>query len=568
MIYTLFALAPILLVIVMMLALNRPAKESMPAGWALTMIVAIFVWKQDIHTALSWAADGFLEAIGTMAVIAGAVAIMNVLKATGAMATIERMFTSITPDRRLQAVIIGFVFGAFLEGAAGFGTPAAIAAPLLIGLGFPSICAAIIALIFNSAPVNFGAVGVPTTTLVAVTQQAVEQAGVSVAAYTTAVTLWCAAINALEVFLVLFAGVFVLCRFFGGSRRLSDVLEVTPFLLLTGVSYAVFSLATAVLCGPEFPSLVGGILTLVVTVVAARRGFLVPKNVWEFEGERVKGEGEDEVKVKGEGEERNSTVHLHLTPSPLIAWLPYALVAGILVLTRLNVGGVKTLLTSSGFTVSLGALLGTAGVNWKWNWGWCPGVMPFAFVCVLTLFLHRCPWRKAVEAARQTGRQCLGAGLALFFGVSMVYLYRNTGMNAKVESSMLFVLAQSLADVFRTAYVGVAPLIGVLGAFMSGSNTVSNTLFSSLQYQTAVFVKLSPVLIVVLQNVGAAAGNMVCVNNVVAACATTGTSGREGEIIRKNFPVCVIYCLIAVVIVGTALWLGADPLALMEKTVQ
>jgi len=154
------------------------------------MLVALFVWKQDLHTAAAWAADGFLEAIGTMAVIAGAVAIMNVLKASGAMATIERMFTSLTPDRRVQAIIIGFVFGAFLEGAAGFGTPAAIAAPLLIGLGFPPICAAAVALIFNSVPVNFGAVGTPTAMIITVTREAVEAAGVGILDYEMALALW------------------------------------------------------------------------------------------------------------------------------------------------------------------------------------------------------------------------------------------------------------------------------------------------------------------------------------------------------------------------------------------
>lgn len=551
-----FAIAPILLVIVLMLGFNRPAKVALPVGWLVAVLAALFVWKQDAHTCFAWAADGFLEAIGTMTIIAGAIAIMNVLKATGAMSTIEKMFTTLTPDRRIQAIIIGYVFGAFLEGAAGFGTPAAIAAPLLIGLGFPPLCAAVVALIFNSVPVNFGGAGVPTTTLVAVTAQAVEAAGVSVTSYEMSLAFWCAAINSVLSFFVVNAGIFVMCRVFGERHRGREAFGILPFSLFICITYSCFSVAMAWWFGPEFPSLVGGALTLALAVLFAKRGWLVPKTPWTFPG---KVEGVEKAKVKGEGEEKVGKI------SPILAWTPYVIVAALLAMTRLNAFGLKTLLTSSACTCSIKNVLGVVGVNWSWNWGWCPGIMPFLFACVVAVIIHRCPLAGLKEAMVITWRQLAGAGLALFFGVSMVYIYRNTGMNSGTESSMLLVLAKSFAAIFRSGYAAVAPAIGVLGAFMAGSNTVSNTLFASLQYETALLVKLSPLLIVVLQHIGGAAGNMICVNNVVAACATTGTSGREGAIIRMNFPVCIIYCLIAIVIVGAALLMGADPLALLEK---
>ena len=552
MLLVLSAIVPIAAVVVLMLVFNRPAKVAMPIGWGLAVLAAVFVWRQDIRTACAWATDGFLEAIGTLAIIAGAVAIMNILKATGAMSTIERLFTSLTPDRRIQAVIVGFVFEAFLEGAAGFGTPAAIAAPLLVGLGFAPVCAAVIALILNSSPVNFGAVGVPVSTAVAVTSQSVEAAGVPTAQYCLAVTFWSAAVNAVLSFFVVFAALFVMCRFFGERKRGADALPALPFVLFTCTVYGFFSVLTAFFFGSEFPSLVGGIVTLAIAVFAAKRGFLLPRETWRFPGERSDGT---------KGAESGNLARM----SPLLAWAPYGLVALLLVLTRLNAFGLKGFLTSAACTVSIGSVFGIARVTWKWNWGWCPGILPFLLVCLVTLVFQRCPKDRFKTAVRTTWNQCAGAGLALFFGVSMVYIYRNTGMNAHVESSMLFVLAKALADVFSCTYVAVAPLIGVLGAFMSGSNTVSNTLFAGLQYQTAVLVKLSPVLIVVLQNIGAAAGNMICVNNVVAACATTGTSGKEGQIIRTNMPVCFVYCFIAVAIVGTALYFGVDPLQLLAK---
>ena len=140
-------------------------------------------------------------------------------------------------------------------------------------------------------------------------------------------------------------------------------------------------------------------------------------------------------------------------------------------------------------------------------------------------------------------------------------------MNAALtDKSMLYVMAEALANIFKGAYIIIAPVIGVLGAFMSGSNTVSNTLFAGLQFQTAQLVKMSPVLIVALQNIGGAAGNMICVNNVVAACATTGTMGNEGKIIRTNALPCLIYCIIAILVLGGLILAGVDPLGLVAAS--
>ena len=177
--------------------------------------------------------------------------------------------------------------------------------------------------------------------------------------------------------------------------------------------------------------------------------------------------------------------------------------------------------------------------------------LPLVLVCALTFVLHRMPLGKVKEAVTDTFLQIKGAAIAIAFGVSMVYLYRNTGCDAALTSkSMVYVMAESLAGAFSKAYVGVAPFIGVLGSFMSGSNTVSNMLFSSLQYETATLVKLSPIVVLALQNIGGSAGNMICVNNVVAVCATTGVTGNEGRIIRINLIPCFVYCLIVIVVLG------------------
>lgn len=551
----LIASFPILLVIVLMIAFNKPAKVALPIGWAATLLIALFYWRQDATTAFAWALDGFLEAIGTLVIILGAILIMNTLKHSGAVTAIQRVFNNVNPDRRIQAIIVGYVFGAFIEGAAGFGTPAALAAPLLISFGFPPLCAAVVALIYNSVPVCFGAVGTPTNTAATIVSQAVTDLGGEAEAYKMALTKYSAISQATCGLFIVFFGIFIMCKLFGKNKSGKDALAALPFALFTAVVFNVFFLIMATFFGPEFPSLVGAIITLFIVIVAAKKGFLCPKEVWDFEPrEKWDADWLSKQEVKKDVDNGMSAV---------LAWIPYVLIALILVATRLNWFGLKTLLTGSAFKVGIKNILGIEKVNWTWNWGWCPGIFPFILVCVLTFFLHKMPAHKVKEAFSDTFNQCLGATIALFFGVSMVYIYRNTGMNAQLSNeSMLFAMAEALAKIFQSAYILIAPIIGVLGAFMSGSNTVSNTLFAGLQFQTATLVHMSPVLIVALQNIGGAAGNMICVNNVVAACATTGTIGNEGKIIKTNALPCLIYCIISVAVLGGMILLGVDPLGL------
>ena len=411
------------------------------------------------------------------------------------------------------------------------------------------------ALIYNSVPVSYGAVGTPTNTAATVVAQSVTDLGGNAEAYRMALTKFTAIGHAVCGLFIVYFGVVVMCRMFGKNKSAKDALAALPFALFTSVVFVFFYLIMAFFFGPEFPSLIGAILTLFVVILAAQKGFLCPKEVWDFEPrENWNSDWLSKQEVKKDVDNGMSAV---------LAWIPYVLIALILVGTRLNWFGLKTLLTSNAFKVRIANILGIEGVSWTWNWGWCPGIFPFILVCVLTFFLHKMPSQKVKEAFTDTFNQCLGAAIALFFGVSMVYIYRNTGMNAQLSSeSMLYAMAEALAHIFQGAYIIIAPVIGVLGAFMSGSNTVSNTLFAGLQFQTATLVHMSPVLIVALQNIGGAAGNMICVNNVVAACATTGTMGNEGKIIKTNVLPCLIYCIAAILVLGGMILMGVDPLGL------
>jgi lactate permease len=203
-------------------------------------------------------------------------------------------------------------------------------------------------------------------------------------------------------------------------------------------------------------------------------------------------------------------------------------------------------------------ILGSEGVNWDFKFLNNPGILPFIVISLLTMFLHGMKKEEAARALKATGKQIAGAAIALLFGVAMVNLYRYTGTGN--NDSMLYLIAGAMAALFRGAYFLAAPLIGVLGAFMSGSNTVSNTLFASIQFETATILGISQVLIVALQAMGGAIGNMICVHNIVAVCATTGTSGNEGRLIRTNILPCLLYALVVAVLVGIFLAAGINPM--------
>lgn len=553
--YALIAAVPILLTIVLMLGFNWGAKKALPLAWFVAAIVALLVWKQNFVTVAAYSISGALDSIGVLVIIFGAILVMNTLKHSGAVTAIQRLFTNITPDRRIQVIIVGFVFGAFIEGAAGFGTPAALAAPLLISLGFPPLCAAIVALIYNSTPVSFGAVGTPTNTATTIVKGQVEALGGDVEAFRMALTKYTALGHAVACLVVVFLGVFIMCKLFGKNKSGKEAFAALPFALFTSVTFAFFYLLMAFVFGPEFPSLVGAICTLFIVIFAAKKGFLVPKKVWDFD------KRDDWDKSWLSIQEVKQDVDNGM--SQFLAWTPYILIALILVATRLNIFGIKTLLTGPAFTVKVSNILGIADCGWKWNWGWCPGIFPFVLVCIITFFIHKMPGAKIKEAIKDTGSQVLGAFIAIIFGTAMVAVYRNTTVNAVyTDASMLLCMAQALADIFKSVYIIIAPIIGVLGAFMSGSNTVSNTLFASLQFETASLLVMPQVLIVALQSIGGAAGNMICVNNVVSACATTGTIGNEGKVIKTNLLPCLIYCLVAIVVIGGLIVFGFNPLPL------
>ncbi len=525
--HALIALLPILLTIVLMVGLNWPAKRTLPVAWVLAAILAAVFWKLGLREVLGFSLFGALKSLDVLLIIIGAIFLLNTLRESGSLTAISRGFSGITPDRRIQAIIIGWMFGAFLEGASGFGTPAALCAPLLVALGFPPLAAAIVALVFNSTPVSFGAVGAPIFGAMSVLPLKGGEADV----FAAQLCRWVAVTHIVGALVIPTLAVCMLTRFFGRNRAFKEGLAAAPFAVFAGVVFLVPFLVTAFLLGPELPSLIGGLVGLPIIIAAARKGFLVPKDAWTFP---------EEISSRERDTER-ATMPLWK------AWLPYGLIAAILVVTRLPQLGLQDVLKSLKITVP--DILGINGLTYELRWAFIPGIIPFALVALLVQLASRMDRGRVSGVWRVTFAQVSGAAIALVAGVAMVQLMLKSEQNPPGMSGMMTAIAEAAAHLTGRAFIVISPLVGVLGAFMTGSNTVSNILFASFQYRTALAIGIVPLALVVLQVVGGAIGNMVCVNNIVAVSATVGLEGRTGAIIRRNIVPCLIYSILVALVV-------------------
>ncbi|HAV62868.1 MAG TPA: lactate permease [Verrucomicrobiales bacterium] len=538
------AFLPIVVVGVFLVGLRWPASRAMPISYVTAVLLALFVWKVERWQVAAATINGLIVTATLLYIIFGAILLLNTLKHSGGLAVIRQGFTDITPDRRIQVIIIAWLFGAFIEGSAGFGTPAAVAVPLLVGLGFPAMAAVMAGMIIQSTPVSFGAVGTPI--LVGVNTGLTGDAAVE--AFAAAQGLgWTellahigfkvALLHAITGTLIPLFVVSLMTRFFGPNRSLKDGLRIWPFAIFAALSMTIPYVLVARFLGPEFPSLLGSLIGLSIVVPAAKLGFLMPakSEQWEFaprEEWPAQWSGAFEIK---DGATNGRAIGL------IRAWAPYLIVALLLVATRIPEFGIKPLLL--GVKVEWAGMFGTS-INARFEPLYLPGTV-FIVASLITFFLHGMQRDSCLGAWRESGRTTLKASLALVFTVPMVQVFINSQGGGAGYEKMPIVLAGSVANLAGDAWPACAPFIGGFGAFVAGSNTVSNMMFSLFQFDVGQRIGVDPTWIVALQAVGGAAGNVICVHNVVAASAVVGLVGREGDVIRKTLIPFCYYALTA-----------------------
>lgn len=557
--YTFLALLPILVVLLLLVIMRLPAKYAMAATYAVTAALALLVWHADLNQVLAATAKGAIIAVSVLLIVFSAILLLNTIKESGAILAIRKGFMDISPDRRVQAIIVAWFFGCLIEGASGWGTPSAVGAPLLFALGFPAMASVMAMLIIQSTPVSYGAVGTPLLIGVKTGLDGKEDVLADIAPatldqYILQTTANVGMFHALIGFLIPLLLCCFLTRFFGEKRSFKQGLEVAPFAIFAGLAFTVPYYLVAKFLGPEFPSLVGGFLGLAIVVPLAKKGFLQPKNVFDFP-EHSKWDAAWMGNLSHDKHDDAVAPKFSL----LRAFSPYLIVILLLIVTRIPALGLKGLLTSDALTLKFSNLFGTT-ISQSEALLYSPAsvLLVASIICIGVFGMSGNQVKRSWSLSAKT---MIAAAPALLFSIPMVQVFINSASAPDALDAMPampMVLAQSAASLFGSSWPLFAAVIGALGAFIAGSNTVSNMMFSHFQYSTAAQIGMDSAMaskVVALQAVGGAAGNMVSVHNVVSAAAVVGLINREGSVIRITL-IAMTYYVVQAGLLGMAFLLN------------
>jgi lactate permease len=531
-----------------------PATYATPIGWLTAVIVGYIGWGMPINWVFAASIEGAITAIQILYIVFGALLLLYTLIQSGAFDAISRGFSSISDDRRVQVVLLAFLFVNFLEGTAGFGSPAAIVAPLLLGLGFPALAAVVVSLIGPIMSVTFGGVGVPISIGVQEPMEsvesirtAIESNGLTVAEFSNQVAIWAGGFHAVIGMLLPLIGVSILVYFFGEDRTLEPVREVAPLCIFAGLSFVVPYWLTAYYIGPEFPSIIGSLVGLTVVTAMLRAGYLHPDSHWDFPPQEEWPDHWVGTIEPGGGEEiKDANPDMPLWK----AWMPYITLVALILITRLIPTVQNTMQTS--LIIEWNSILGTSLGN-SIAWLYVPGTV-LILSALISIPLYSMNSHQIQDAFKETTEKISSPVVALIFVVAMATIMLQSGAHDEATDSMIVVLATFTSDITGVMYPSVAALIGALGAFLMGSNTVSNLTFGSFQYEAAAQLELSRTIIVSAQVVGGAIGNLIAIHNVVAALATVGLVGEEGRVIRLNLIPLVYYSVAMAILMLTLIY--------------
>jgi lactate permease len=551
---TALAALPLVLAGVLLVGFLWPATRAMPIAWVTALAVGYVAWDMPTNWLAAGSISGVMTAVEILWIVFGALLLLYTLMEAGAFDRINKGFAAVSDDRRVQIVLIGFFLATFIEGAAGFGTPAAVVAPLMLGLGFPALAAVVAAIIGHIIAVTYGAVGTPIVVGIrdplstAGFGEAIQVGGFTVGEYSNQVAAWAATYHALVGFVMPLFAVGMVVYFFGGEdRSLKPAFEVAPLCLVSGIAFAVPYWVSAWYITAEFPSLIGSMVGGAIVVSILRAGYLLPDSEWDFPPrEEWPDHWVGTIEPGQSGVDRGDAVTDGGTITSEMslgkAWSPYVILVLLLVITR-AVGPISSFINSPWFVISWSEILGTS-IDSSIAWMNVPGFW-LIVSAVLAIPIFGMSGDDVSAAWKETAQKIVSPFIALIFVIAMVQVMLNSGAHpgAPDAGSMIVVLATLTADVLGPVYPFFAALIGALGAAMAGSNTVSNITFSGFQFEAAQQLGLPTQIIVGAQAVGGAIGNLVAVHNVVAAVATVGLVGQEGRVMRFNLIPLLYYAL-------------------------
>lgn len=515
----LFAALPIAILIFVM---TKPRPVPSTVAFALAAVLAYgirFFWFGSGFFVLNAAVvSGLLDALTPIAILFGAIFFFAAMEKSGAMGVLQEWLRGVSPNPVAQIMLAGWSFIFLIEGAAGFGTPAALAAPVLVGLGFPPLRVAVLCLVFNAIPTTFGAVGTPIWFGFEVLNLTSEE--LSLLSARTALLQAMAGLVLPAMALRFVVPWKVIWRNLG-FIQLSVLASVLPMFLVARMNY-------------EFPAVVGGMVGLPLTILLARFGVGLERTEGNASGRLISG-------------------RVCLALAPLVATV------AILLITRIPDLGLRQLLTAAEPHLAIGlGSLGTLSVSpslvlaWRnilgqdfhWNYAllYVPFLIPFVLTAGFAFALFRSRPQLWSDALSETGGRIGKPVIALLGALAFVSLLMTGG-----DRSSTHILGHSLASVSGDAWKYFAPFLGALGSFFSGSTTISNLTFGGIQASIAEDIGMQPAILLSLQCAGAAMGNIVCIHNIVSVCAVLSLSGVEGRILKDALPAVGIYGLILVV---------------------
>lgn len=496
----------------------------------LATLVAIFMYKMPLDKAALSLVHGALYGLWPIAwIIIAAIFLYKLTVKSGYFDILRESIIAITPDQRIQVILIGFCFGAFLEGAIGFGGPVAITAALLVGLGLRPLYAAGLCMIANTAPVAFGAVGIPI----------IAMAGAVGVPAKDISTMAGHMLPPLSLFVPFFL-IFLMNGFKG-------VKETWPVALVAGGSFAIVQFITATHLGPELPDIASAVASIAAVAIFLR--FWQPKNIFKFSDDK-------EIEI---------SKHSYTMGQIVLAWLPFVLlILAIIVWTQ---GWFKDLFVLEGGKLSDGSKAAEAGIMafsvFNFNFSSLAEIVQVSpvvvkdapikavfnlsiinatgtsifVVALLTMVLLKVKVSTAIKTFGETLNEMKFAILTIALVVGFAFISNNSGSSAT--------LAIALAST-GNAFAFFSPIIGWIGVFLTGSDTSSNLLFGTLQQVTARQLGIPEVLFLAANSVGGVVGKMISPQSIAIACAAVGLIGRESELFRFT----VKYSIIFVIIIG------------------
>jgi len=490
--------------------------------WLITILVAILAYGMPLNTTLSAAGYGAMNGIFPLCwLVFNAVFLYNLILGSGNFEIIKSSIATISNDRRIQAILIGFCFSAFLEGTTAQGAPVAIAAAMLMGLGFPVLPAAIVCLIGNTVPVPYGPVGMPTITMV----------NTAFSEFPNALLAVTGAVGGVMCLYALIIPVFMLVVMCGWKATR----EVLPVCLVAGIAYIVPNFFITRYVGPELPSLLSPLVSLLAVIVFLRKW--KPVTIWRFEGDNPLSAGN-----------RNE----YKAGKIFYAWIPFILVTIFMVIWSMQ--AFKDFSARLPLKILIGPWPGLHGIVYRaapivktpaiyaalFNFDLLAAIgTALLLISVLTTLIFK---MKIIEFGRimaSTFRQLKFALITMILVLSIAHLSNYSGISYTL--GLAFAATGPLFMIF-------SPLIGFLGVFLTGSVTSSGALFGNLQRVTAEQLGLNPLITITASMVGAVMGKLVSPQSIAIGAAATGLVGKEGSILNKTVKYAFILLGIGVVI--------------------